>query len=258
MRGLRPRSVLAILSLAPLLMAAADAPGDVAPCRPSALGPGEPPDLIEGTGSIVEDGTSARWDLRFAGPLTAPDRDGRPFRVDILIRDPTVSVVDVAYYRDLNRIVRYDAVPQQGVLILLLPERAQNVFLGGTVDGRRLTIQVPGRQITRDLDLEGVPIQDLRWTAVVRDEHRCDVLGSARPHLPMVAPSRQSVATPTPTPTMSLSPVPSPAAATSPPSDGPVGPSGRAVFAVIATLTLLGAAWVAAYEVRRRGRDSSR
>lgn len=201
MRAGRPRTVLVVVALVPALVSASDPAGDVGPCRPSAPGPGDPPDLIGGTGSIVEDGTSARWDLRFAEPLVVPDRAGLPFRVDILIRDPSVPTVDVAYYRDLNRIVRYDAVLQQGVVILLLPERAQNVFLGGVVDGDTLTIQLPGRQITRDLDLQGVPIQDLTWTAVVRDEHRCDVLGSFRPHLPMVGPGVVTGAeTPVPTP----------------------------------------------------------
>jgi hypothetical protein len=197
MRASGPRAVAAVLVLAPLLLAASDPSGDVGPCRPSSPGPGDPPDLVEGTGTVVEEGTSAEWALRFADPLVVPDRQGHPFRVDILIHDPTVPAVDVAYYHDLNRIVRYDAVPQQGVVILLLPERAQNVFLGGAVDGDTLTIRIPGRQITRDLDLEGVPIQDLTWTAVVRDGHRCDGLGSFRPHLPMVGPG-VVVGSPTP------------------------------------------------------------
>jgi hypothetical protein len=158
-----------IVCLVPLLLAAADPTGDFVSCRPSAPGPGDPPDLIGGAGKVVEGGTSALWELRFADPLVAPDRVGHPFRVDILIHDPSVPPMDVAYYHDLNRIVRYDAVLEQGVVILLLPERAQNVFLGGTLKGDTLTIQIPGRQITRDLDLEGVPIQDMTWTAVVRD-----------------------------------------------------------------------------------------
>jgi hypothetical protein len=231
----RRAPLLLILVLTPLLMAASDPAGDLSPCRASAPGPGDPPDLVGGTGRVVEEGTSARWDLRFADPLVVPDREGRPFRVDILIRDPTVPAMDVAYYRDLNRIVRYDAVQQQGVVILLLPERAQNVFLGGTVDGDTLTIQIPGRQITRDLDLEGVPIQDLRWTAVVRDEHRCDVLGSTRPHLPMVGPG--VVAGP-------ASPIPSP---TSPPPAVTTPGGGwrwAGWIAVIAVLVVLAyAAW---------------
>ena len=203
--GCRP-VVLAILMITPLLLGAGDPVADVGLCRASVPGSGDPPDLVAASGSIVEQGTSARWVLRFAAPLHVPDLEGRPFRVDILIRDPSVPSGDVAYYRDLNRIVRYDATPQQGVVILLLPEHGQNVFLGGRVDGDRLTIQVPGRQITRDLDLEGVPLEDLRWTAVVRDEHRCDVLGSARPHL-------------------ALRPDPAEGAPTDPPAVAPVSPA---------------------------------
>jgi hypothetical protein len=207
--------LLAVVAIAPFLLAASDPVGDISACRPAATGPGDPPDLIRGVGTVVEEGSSAEWRLRFADPLVVPDRVGHPFRVDILIHDPTAPAMDVAYYHDLNRIVRYDAVPEQGVVILLLPERAQNVFLGGTVQGDTLTIQVPGRQITRDLDLEGVPIQDLTWTAVVRDGHRCDMLGSFTPHLPMVGPGVvASVATP------SAPASPSSAAPTAAPSDG--------------------------------------
>jgi hypothetical protein len=245
------RAIVAILVLAPLLVGASDPSGDLRPCRPSATGPGDPPDLIAGTGTVVEEGTSAEWTLRFAGPLVVPDRTGHPFRVDILIHDPTVPAVDVAYYHGLNRIVRYDAVPEQGVVILLLPERAQNVFLGGTVDGDTLTIQIPGRQITRDLDLEGVPIQDLTWTAVVRDGHRCDVLGSFRPHLPMVgAGVIVGAETPGTIPSATTSP---PASAAPAVTDGTSGSATWWWLVVPSVLALV--AW--AYG-RRRGRDSSR
>jgi hypothetical protein len=179
-----PRRLVALLLLlAPLLLAASDPARDAVPCRPSAPGPGDAPDLVAARGSIAEGGTAVRWELTFADALAVPDLEGRPFRVDILVRDPTVPTVDVAYYRDLNRIVRFDALAQSGLVILLLPERGQNVFLAEQIDGRRFTIQVPGRMITRDLDLDGLPLEDLRWTVVVRDQHRCDVLGSARPHL---------------------------------------------------------------------------
>jgi hypothetical protein len=241
--------VLAVLALAPLILAAADPPRDIAPCRASSPGPGDPPDLVEATGTIVEQGTSARWELRFSSPLVVPDRAGRPFRVDVLIRDPSVPTVDVAYYRDLNRIVRYDAIAEQGLVILLLPERAQNVFLGGVVEGERLTLQVPGRQITRDLDLEGVPIEDLRWTVVIRDEHRCDVLGSARPHLAMVAPRAGE---PTGSPSVAVSPTPS--------DPDPGRGSSWAAIAVVGPLSALALALVIAVYVllRRRPRDRSR
>jgi len=238
------RAVAAILVLVPLTLAAADPDGDVRPCRVAAPGPGAPPDLVAGSGTVVEEGSSAEWTLRFARPLVVPDREGHPFRVDILINDPSAPAMNVAYYRDLNRIVRYDAVLEQGVVILLLPERAQNVFLGGTVDGDELTIQIPGRQITRDLDLEGVPIQDLTWTAVVRDGHRCDVLGSFRPHLPMVGPG---VVAGVETPGVGLGTSAPPIAGASP------GPS----WSWIGWTALLAAVLLLTYLARRRRRDSS-
>ena len=57
----------------------------------------------------MELGTSARWTLTFAEPLIVPDAVGRPFRVDIAIRDPEVPAVSFAYYRGVNRLVRVDA-----------------------------------------------------------------------------------------------------------------------------------------------------
>jgi hypothetical protein len=247
MRAAR-RIVPAILVLAPFLLAASDPVGDLRPCRTSAPGPGDPPDLVEGSGTIVEGGSSAEWRLRFAEPLVVPDREGHPFRVDILIHDPTAPAIDVAYYRDLNRIVRYDAVPDQGVLILLLPEHAQNVFLGGSVDGDTLTIQVPGRQITRDLDLEGVPIHALTWTAVARDGHRCDALGSFRPHLPMVGPGvAAEVGTPGATPD------PSPTAGSSGTAAGGSGSPGSWILVLALLLVLALATWRIAGELRSRG-----
>jgi hypothetical protein len=164
-------------------IAAGDPRGDASPCRPSAPGGGDPPDLIAARGTIVEGGTSLRWVLDFARPLVIPDRAGKPFRVDVLIRDPSVPALDVAYYRDVNRIVRYDAVADPSMVVLSLPERAEDLFNAPTVEGRRLTIQVPGRMISQDLDLQGPSLGRLRWTVVVRDEHRCDLLGTARPHL---------------------------------------------------------------------------
>jgi hypothetical protein len=171
------------MAVAALALSAADPAGDAELCRPGSPGPGDPPDLLEAEGEIVESGTAVRWTLAFAEPLDVPDLEGRPFRIDVLVRDPSVPSLGIAYYRELNRIVRFDALQQLGLEILLLPERGQNVFAAVSVNGPKLTMQIPGRMITRDLDLAGLPLEDLRWTVVVRDEHRCDVLGSFRPNL---------------------------------------------------------------------------
>ena len=63
--------LMALLSIAPFLVAASDPEGDVAGCLGGA-GSGAP-DLVEVNGEIVELGTSARWELTFAEPLTVPD-----------------------------------------------------------------------------------------------------------------------------------------------------------------------------------------
>ena len=91
----------------------------------------------------MELGTSARWTLTFAEPLTVPDAVGRPFRVDIAIRDPEVPAVSFAYYRGVNRLVRVDATVEHPTEIYLLPERGTNVFNPPIIEGATMTIQVP-------------------------------------------------------------------------------------------------------------------
>jgi hypothetical protein len=172
---------LALLALAPLLVAASDPQGDVAGCR-GGRGSGAP-DLVAARGEIVELGTSARWTLTFADPLRVPDDEGQPFRVDVVIRDPEVSAMSFAYYRNVNRLVRVDATIEHGTEIYLLPERGSNVFNSPVIDGAVMTIQVPGRTLSDDEDLTGTSpgLEALRWTVIVRDERTCDFLGDGRP-----------------------------------------------------------------------------
>jgi hypothetical protein len=171
-----------MLAIVPLLVAASDPTGDVAGCGDTS-GAGTPPDLVDARGEIVELGTSARWTLRFAEPLTVPDAVGRPFRVDIAIRDPDVPPLTFAYYRGVNRLVRVDATVAHETEIYLLPERGANVFNPPIIDGATMTIQVPGRTLSADEDLTGTSpgLEALRWTVIVRDERACDVLRDGRP-----------------------------------------------------------------------------
>jgi len=187
MRGGAPALKLGPLMLIPLLVAASDPQGDVASCRGGA-GSGAP-DLIRAEGHIVELGTSARWTLTFAEPLTIPDEEGRPFRVDIAIRDPEVPALSFAYYRSVNRLVRVDATIDHQTEIYLLPERGANVFNPPVIEGTTMTIQVPGRTLSADEDLTGTSpgLEALRWTVVVRDERACDFLGDGRPAIRLVA-----------------------------------------------------------------------
>jgi hypothetical protein len=172
----------AVIALAPLLVAASDPTGDVAGCG-DAPGEGAPPDLVEARGEIVELGTSARWALTFAEPLTVPDAVGRPFRVDIAIRDPDVPPLSFAYYTDVNRLVRVDATVAHETEIYLLPEGGENVFNPPVIEGHTMTIQVPGRTLSADEDLTGTSpgLEALRWTVIIRDGRACDVLGEGRP-----------------------------------------------------------------------------
>ena len=194
----------AVLAIAPMLLAATDARGDVTGCRG---GPGAgAPDLVAARGEILEEGTSARWTLTFSEPLEVPDRAGHPWRVDVAIRDPDAPALSFAYYRDVNRLVRVDATVEHPTQILLLPEAGASVFNPAEVDGRTMTIQVPGRTLSEDEDLTGTSpgLGALRWTVVVRDDRACDFLGSGRPDRRM---------TPGPSPTIADDAGPEPTSA---------------------------------------------
>jgi hypothetical protein len=177
--GAAPRWVL--LALLPFLVAATDPEGDVAGCA-GGVGSGAP-DLVDVRGEIVELGTSARWELTFVEPLVVPDAEGRPFRVDIAIRDPDVPAQSFAYYRNVNRLVRVDATMDHETEIYLLPERGTNVFNPPIIEGSSMTIQVPGRTLSDDEDLTGTSpgLESLRWTVIARDGRACDFLGDGRP-----------------------------------------------------------------------------
>jgi len=175
-------------ALVPLLIAAADPASDVALCPGMTGGPNagierSAPDLVDATGEIAELGTSVVFTLRFADPLVVPDRDGRPFRIDIVMLDPTVPPVDAGLYRGVNRILRYDAVRDPVTTILLVPEGAQSRFIPPSIDGDTLVMQVPGRTLVADEDETGTSpeLDRLRWGVVVRDERSCDFFGSRQP-----------------------------------------------------------------------------
>ena len=176
-----PARRAALIAIVPLLVAASDPTGDVAGCG-DAPGVGTAPDLVDARGEIVELGTSARWTLTFAQPLTVPDAVGRPFRVDIAIRDPDVPPLSFAYYTDVNRLVRVDATAAHETEIYLLPERGASVFNPPIIEGATMTIQIPGRTLSADEDLTGTSpgLEALRWTVIVRDGRACDVLGEGR------------------------------------------------------------------------------
>jgi hypothetical protein len=218
-----------VVAAVPLLIGATDPRDDLVGCHGGAGR--DVPDLVEAVGEIAELGTSARWTLRFAEPLVVPDADGRPFRVDVVLRDPEIRAFTAAFYRDVNRIVRVDATLEHRTQILLLAERGSNVFNPPEVTGRTMTIQVPGRTLTEDEDLTGTSpgLPSLRWSVIVRDGPACDFLGTGRP-------------------TERLVPVTERTAAPGPPTgDGGSG-AAVAIVAIVAAVALVGAG----YLLRRR------
>jgi hypothetical protein len=188
-----PRWVL--FTILPLLIVASDPTGDVVGCTGGA-GSGAP-DLVEARGEIVEMGTSARWELTFAEPLTVPDATGHPFRVDIAIRDPKAPALSFAFYRKVNRLVRVDATVAHPTEIYLLPEHATNVFNPPALAGPTMVIQVPGRTLTADEEQTGTSpgLRSLRWTVIVRDGRACDFLGHGRPTERLVPQPKVAVPT---------------------------------------------------------------
>jgi hypothetical protein len=172
-----------LLSVLPLVLgaSASDPRGDTVACRGRAEAGDEVIDLLGAEAQATEGGGAIRFTVTFAAPLPVPDREGRPFRVDVLVRDPDVPTVSFAYYRGLNRIVRFDAIAEPALTILLLAERGSNSFFGARVEGARLVMELPGRLLTRDVDLEGPALERLTWSVVARDEGTCDFLGDGRP-----------------------------------------------------------------------------
>ena len=221
-----------VVALAPLLLAASDPVGDVSPCPGVAGRGGDVPDLVEAVGEITELGTSVRFTLRFAEPLVVPDREGTPFRVDIVLEDPDVPRVDAGLYRGVNRLLRYDAVADPVTTILLLPEGGQSRFIAPTIEGDTLVLQVPGRTLTADEDETGTSpgLERLRWGAIVRDEAACDLLGTGRATERLVA------------------------GASRPPAPGADPTAGARGTAIVAAAGLVVLSLAGAYVVRRRAR----
>lgn len=182
---LRSRLIAAaVAALAPFAVAAADPRGDVTACRPGdGIVRGSPPDLVAATARAVEGGAALEARLTFARRPRVPDGDGRPFRVDVVVRDPALPAYSVGPYRHMNRIVRYDAVQAPQLEILLIPERGENAFFAVDWRRRTLVMRLPGRLLTADEDLAGPNLRRLRWSALVRDGDACDRLGQPRPHL---------------------------------------------------------------------------
>lgn len=247
---MRRAAALVVALVSPLLLAATDPTGDVGPCPPGTPGDGDPRiDIVEARGEIIEQGLALRFTIVFARALEAPDEEGTPLRIDVVLHDPKVPTVDFRYYRDLNRIVRFDALPDPLLQIALLPEQGANRFPGAVALGDTLTMTLPGRLVTRDADLEGLGLEQMRWGVIARDEDDCDALGDGRPTERLVEASPTPTPAPTTSPTPDASPTDEPGPPISPaPLDDPPAWIGWAIVGGAIAL-----AWSAAIVIRRRG-----
>ena len=256
---MRPVALFVVALLSPLSLAASDPAGDVGPCPPGTPGEGDPRiDILEARGEMIESGTALRFTITFDQAFEAPDEEGTPLRVDVVLRDPTVPTVHLRYYRDLNRIVRFDAVPDPALQIVLLPEQGANVSLGAVALGDTVTMTLPGRLVTRDMDLEGLGLERMRWGVIARDERDCDALGDGLPTERFVTePTQTSSPAPSSTaPSPSTAPGSSGRSPSSPTvAPGSVPPSGEDPPAwIVWGLAAAGVAglWVVAAVIRRR------
>jgi MYXO-CTERM domain-containing protein len=223
-------AALALIVLLPLTLAAADPRGDAVPCL-RAHGGGNPPDLVAAVGRASEEGSSATWRLIFAHPLRVPDPTDPPFRVDVVIRDPKVPAVSFGDYRDFNRIVRFDATDGNAHLeLLFIAEGGHTLFDPPVIDGDTMTIRMPGRLLLGADEFGRAAMQRLRWSVVVRDGGRCDLLGNGIPSYRMA-----TVAPPTSSPTASAVPSTTPAPSA---SNTPVVGVAAIAVAGLAVLTL--------------------
>ena len=207
-------AALALILLLPLTLAFADPRGDAVRCK-GVSGPGHPPDLVRALGWLGEEGSSAVWQLSFDRPLVVPDPDEPAFRIDVLVRDPRIPTMSLGDYRRVNRIVRFDATARNARLTLLfLPEGGSAFFNPPILEGRTLTIQVPGRLLLGEDQFGRVDLTGLRWSVVVRDGGRCDLLRNGIPSHrmatvppPTSAPTASAVPSTMPAPSASSAPV---------------------------------------------------
>jgi hypothetical protein len=195
----RRAAALVLAVLLPLTLAASDPRNDAVACR-GTHGPGDPPDLVDAVGRADEEGSSAVWTLTFAELLHVPDPVDPPFRVDVVIRDPKVPAVSYGDYRDFNRIVRYDATSGDArVELLFIPEGGHTLFDPPRIDGATMTIEMPGRLLLGADEFARSAMERLRWTVIVRDGGRCDLLGDGTTSQRLTSTPPVSASAPAPT-----------------------------------------------------------
>ena len=229
---------LALVAVVPLLMAARDPRGDVVTCGGGAAVAGSAADVVAVDGQAAEVGTAAVWRITFAAPLPVPDHDGAPLRIDVLVRDPLIAPVTLGDERGMNRIVRWTDTGADALEdVRWVYERSNTTFNPPAIDGRTVTITVPGRILLGEAENGTENVERARWSVLVRDGDVCDRVGDVPVYrLRDVAPS--------PSPTVShLLPSRSP-------SPAPPDPGSRAGWVI--TLILLLALTAVPYMLLRR------
>lgn len=158
-------------------------------------------DVASAQGLLIENAMALEFRVRFHGRPVAPDPSDPAFRIDIVLRDPRVPTFSFGPYRDVNRIIRFDATDPPRAAILLLAEQAISQPSTYAFEDGSLRLTVAGRQLGTEENLENVPLQPLRWNVVAREGDTCDWLGSGRPELRL-----RTAKPPAPTQTVPASP----------------------------------------------------
>jgi hypothetical protein len=157
-------------------------------------------DVASAQGSLIEDATALEFLVRFHGRPVAPDPRDPAFRIDIVLRDPRVPTFSFGPYRDVNRIIRFDATDPPRVAILLLAEQAISQPSTYAFEDGSLRLTVAGRLLGTEENLENVALEPLRWNVVAREGESCDWLGSGRPVLRLTRPGPPDPTAPDPSP----------------------------------------------------------
>lgn len=235
---MRRLAALALVAAVPILIAARDPKGDVVACGSSAAVVDSAADVVAVDGSAAELGTAAVWRVTFAEPVRVPDGSGAPLRIDVLVRDPLIAPVTRGDERGMNRIVRWDDTSAGATEdVMWVYERTSTSFNPPAIDGRSVTLTVPGRILLGEAENGTENVERARWSVVVRDGDACDVVGDVPVYrLAKVASS--------PSPTVSHL-LPSRSPATVPPDTG-----SRAGWTI--TVILLLAVTVIPFMVLRR------
>ena len=183
-------AVALVLAL-PLVIAARDPGGDVAPCETGSIGP-SPPDLVSVDATAEELGTAAVWRLTFAEPIEVADPGAAPMQIDILVRDPKIPAASVGDERGVNRIVRWVASSaDRPIAVRWIPEHSQTLFNPPVIEGNTVELRVPGRILLGESANGTESVQRLRWSVLVRDGSACDRLGG-RPALRLASETSTS------------------------------------------------------------------